>query len=227
MQNKKYKRFFSWLFIFLTISFSNTLQAIDSRLVEFSLYSADQNTHFNFSSNNHEIEYQQLGLNWYESFSSYFHAGLELGYINVTQLEKLLPSAQYTSGEYTGLLFRFLPIEKDFVSLLVNLNYRYHQTKGSSTNQETEFIWSETALSSELQFHTTEYLTLFIAAEYLILDGKQHDSGDINQISSFSNTHQQGYRAGINFVLRRYEHIKIEWQSGVKNSVQLYFTRKI
>ena len=227
MQHKKYKNFILALFIFLPIIYPNTLQAVDSRLVEFSLYSVDQNTHFNFSSNNYETKYQQLGLTWYESFSSYFHAGLELGYINVTQTENALTSAQYTSGEYAGLLFRFLPIEKDFVSLLVNLNYRYHQTKGSSTNQETEFIWSETALSSELQFHMTENTSVFFAAEYQILDGRQHDSGNINQTNSFNNLNQQGYRAGINFAVRRNEHIQIEWQTGFRNGVQFHFTRKI
>lgn len=227
MQNNKFRNLFSAFLIFLALSYSNTIQAIDSRLVEFSLYSVNQNTHFNFSSNNYETKYQQLGLNWYESFSSYFHAGIELGYINVTQTENTLTSAQYTSGEYAGLLLRFLPIEQDFISLIVNLNYRYHQTKGSSTNQETEFVWSETALSSELQFHITENSSVFVAAEYHILDGKQHDSGNINQTRSFNNVNQQGYRTGVDFELRRNEHIQIEWQTGFRNGVQIYFTRKI
>ena len=227
MQYKKYKQFISWLFIFLPLSYSNTIQAVDSRLVEFSLYSVDQNTHFDFSSNNYETKYQQLGLNWYESFSSYFHAGLELGYINVTQTENTLTSAQYTSGQYAGLLLRFLPIEQDFISLIVNLNYRYHQTMGSSTNQETEFVWSEATLSSELQFHITENSSVFVAAEYQILDGVQHDSGNINQTLSFNNLNQQGYRAGVDFALSRNEHIQIEWQTGFRNGVQIYFTRKI
>ena len=227
MQYKKYKSFISALFIFLPIIYSNTIQAVDSRLVEFSLYSVDQNTHFNFSSNNYETKYQQLGFNWYESFSSYFRAGLELGYINVTQTENVLSSAQYTSGEYIGLLLRFLPVEKDLISLLVNLNYRYHQTRGSSTNQESEFVWSETTLSSELQFHITENSSVFVAAEYQILDGRQHDSGNTNQTRSFNNVNQQGYRAGIDFALRRYEHIQIEWQSGFREGIRLNFTRKI
>ena len=223
----QYKNFISVIFIFLTLSYSNVIHAVDSRLVEFSLYTVNQNSHFNFSSNNYETKYQQLGLNWYESFSSYFRAGLELGYINVTQSKNLLSSAQYTSGEYTGLLLRFLPIEKDFVSLLFNLNYRYHQTKGSGTNQSTEFVWSESTLSSELQFHMTENSSIFVAAEYQILDGRQHDSGNINQTSPFNNLDQQGYRAGIDFALRRNEHIQIEWQTGFRNGLQLYFTRKI
>ena len=223
----QYKNFISVIFIFLTLSCSNAIQAVDSRLVEFSLYTVNQNTHFNFSSNNYETKYQQLGFNWYESFSSYFQAGLELGYINVTQPESLLSSAQYTSGEYTGLLLRFLPIEKNFVSLIVNLNYRYHQTRGSGTNQETEFVWSETSLSSELQLHITENSSVFVAAEYQILDGRQHDSGNINQTRSFNNLNHQGYRAGIDFALSRSEHIQIEWQTGFRNGVQLYFTRKI
>ena len=227
MQHKIYKRFILWMFIFLPLFYSNTVPAVDSRLVEFSLYSVDQNTSLNFSSNNYETKYQQLGFNWYESFSSYFRAGLELGYINVTQSENLLSSAQYTSGEYIGLLLRFLPIEKDFASLIVNLDYRYHQTKGSSTNQETELVWSETTLSSELQFHITENSSVFVAAEYQILDGRQHDSGNINQTRSFNNLNHQGYRAGIDFALSRSEHIQIEWQTGFRNGVQLYFTRKI
>lgn len=227
MLNNRFRNFFSTFFIFLAISYSNAIQAVDSHLVEFSLYGVDQNTHFNFSSNNYETKYQQLGLNWYESFSSYFHAGIELGYIDVTQYENPLPSGQYTSGEYAGLLFRFFPIEKDFVSLIVNLNYRYHQTRGSSTNQKTELIWSEAALSSELHLHMIENLSLFVAAEYHILDGKQHDTGNINQTSSFDSQNQQGYRAGVDFAIRRNEHIQIEWQTGFRNGFQIHFIRKI
>ena len=227
MQYKEYKSFIAVLFIVLPLSYSNSIHAIENRLIEFSLYSVDQSTHFNFSSNNYETKYQQLGLNWYESFSSYIHAGLEMGYINVTQTENTLSSAQYTSGEYAGLLLRFLPVEKNFISLIVNLNYRYHQTKGYSTNQQSEFIWSESALSNELQFHMTENSSVFVAAEYQILDGRQHDSGNINQTRSFNNLNQEGYRAGIDFSFRRSGNIRIEWQTGFRNGLQLHFTHKI
>ena len=227
MKYKKYKNFILHLFILLPLSYSNIARATDNNLVEFSLYTANQNTSFNFSSNDYETKYQQLGLNWYESFSPYFHAGIEIGYIDVTQTENPLTSAQFTSGEYAGLLLRFLPIEIELISLIVNLNYRYHQTSGKSTNQETEFSWSETSLSSELQFHATENLNVFAAAEYQILDGSQRDSGNTNQVILFNNAIQQGYRAGVDFMLRPSEVIRIEWQSGFRNGVQIYFTRKI
>ena len=221
------KSFALFLFFCFPFIYSNSTYAIDNNLVEFSLNVVNQNTHFNYSTKDYETKYEQLGVNWYESFSSYFHAGLEIGYIDVTQAENSVTSARFTSGEYAGLLLRFLPIETDFISFKMSLNYRYNQTTGKSTNQESQLIWSETLLSNELQFQMTEIFAAFIAAEYQIVEGNQRDTGSLNQIRNFTNSKHQGYRVGIDIIPSKRELIRIEWQTGFKNGAQIYFTRKI
>jgi len=73
------------IFIFLPLSLLNSAHAENDEF-EFSLSVSNQNTYFNFPSNTNEVRFDQLGVSWYESFSSYFHAGLELGYIEMSQI---------------------------------------------------------------------------------------------------------------------------------------------
>lgn len=226
-KRNKIKSFALFLYFCFPFIYSNSTYAIDNNLVEFSLNVVNQNTHFNYTTKNYETKYQQLGVSWYESFSSYFHAGLEVGYIDVTQPENDLTSGRFTSGEYAGLLLRFLPIENNLISFIMSLNYRYNQTTGKSPNQESRLTWSETLLSNELQFQITEIFSAFIAAEYQILDGHQRDTGILNQVRNFNTSKQQGYRLGIDITPSKKDLIRLEWQSGFKNGAQIYFTRKI
>lgn len=144
----------------------------------------------------------------------------------MSQINNAITSAQFTSGEYIGLLFRFLPVESPFFTLTLNLNYRYTQTKGISTNQTTQFSWDNTLLFSELQFQPTKHIGLILAAEYRFLDGVQRDSGNITQITPFKGTKQEGYRLGINFNLNRNQTVRLEWLDGYRQGVQVHFTGK-
>jgi len=144
----------------------------------------------------------------------------------MTQIANSLASAQFTAGQYAGLLLRFLPINNRAFSLTLNLNYRYNRTQGSSTDQETQFAWNETLLSSEIQFKPTTHIGLFLAAEYQVLNGEQRDSGNTSQITSFSSAKHQGERFGINFKLKNNGIVRLERLTGFRNGTRIYFMRK-
>ena len=222
---KLIQNYIAGIFIFLPLSLVNSAHATNNDF-EFSLSTSSQNTYFNFSSNTNEVRSHQLGVNWYENFSPYFHAGLELGYIEMSQINNAITSAQFTSGEYIGLLLRFLPVESPFFTLTLNLNYRYTRTEGKSTNQETLFSWNNALLFTELQFQPTKHIGLILAAEYRFLDGVQRDSGNITQITPFKGTKQEGYRLGINFNLNRNQTVRLEWLDGYRQGVQVNFAHK-
>lgn len=214
------------LFSLLPVTLVNAAQIINANLLEFSLSTQNQTTHFDFSTYTHNTKSDQLGINWYEPFSSYFHAGLELGYIDMSQIENSLSSAQFTTGQYAGLLLRFLPVESPLFSLTMNLNYRYNRTEGESTDQKTQFFWNETVLYSEINFQPTSHIGLMAAAEYQIVDGEQRDSGNITQITPFRESKKQGYRFGLNFTTNRTGIVGLEWFTGFKEGTRLYFLRK-
>lgn len=214
----------------LSIIFPNTLvnaaQRSKNRLLEFSLDIQNTTSYLNFTSDSYETKSEQLGISWYEPFTEYFHGGLELGYINMTQIDNSLTSAKFTSGQYAGLLLRFIPINAELFSLTLNANYRYNDTEGTSTNQESRFIWSETLLSTELKFQPTSLIGLTFAAEYHLIDGSQQDSGTINQIIAFNAEKQHGNRFGLNFTTNRTGVVGFEWFTGFRSGSRLYFTRE-
>ena len=214
------------LLIFLPFAFINASQITQSNLLEFSLDVGNDTTDFNLSANTYETKSEKLGISWYEPFTPYFHGGLELGYINLTQLDNSLTSAKFTSGQYIGLLLRFLPISFDLFSLSLNANYRYNSTQGTSMNQETRFVWNETLISTELSFQPTSLVGLTAGVEYQLIDGSQRDSGTITQVTAFNTSKNPGYRLGIDITTNRTGVVGFEWFTGFRSGTRLYFTRK-
>ncbi len=226
MKLKKSIAIISVLFLLLPCSFVNAVQIIDNNLIEFSLSLRHQTTHFKFPLNSYKVKSDQVGISWYEPFSQYFHGGLELGYIDMSQIENPLSSAQFSSGQYAGLLLRFLPVDKPYLSLTLNLNYRYNRTEAKSTTQNSQFAWHETLLFSELKFFPTEQFSVVIAAEYQLLNGEQRDSGTITKTTSFKEDQQQGYRLGMNFIPYHNGIIGVEWLYGFRQGGIIYFKRR-
>lgn len=217
---------FLCLLFFLPLKFINAAQLINNALVEFSLSVQNQTTYFDFPTKAYQVKSDQVGISWYESFSKYFQGGLELGYIEMSQIDNPLASAQFSSGQYFGILFRFLPIDDPFASLTLNLNYRYNNTEAKSTNQNSEFAWHETLFFTEAELRPFDKISLILAAEYQNLAGEQRDSGSISQITRFSASEHLGYRFGINFKPDPTADIRIEWLTGYRNGGRLYFKRR-
>lgn len=227
MKTAKYRIQTLSLCVFLFLPFSlNAYQAFNNNLLDFSLSVQSQSTKFKYSTSTNKVKSDQLGISWYEPFSSYFHAGLEFGYIEMTQINNSVLSALFTSGQYAGLLLRFFPVENEHFSLILDLNYRYNQTEGKTDSQQTQFSWDETVFSSEFQFHPFDKISFYLAAEYQVLSGEQRDSGTLTQISSFTEKEQQGYRFGLQLVPYRGGVVGIERFAGYRNGGRIYFKRQ-
>ena len=226
---KKFEHLVFFIFVCFLLLPSSQLNAarriVNNDLLEFSLSIEHQNTHFNFPSSHAKTSFDLLGINWYEPFSSSFHGGLEVGYLEMTQAENSVSSAKFSSGQYMGLLLRFLLIDNPHLTFDLNLNYRYNSSEGNTVGQRTEFAWYEGLFSAEMQFHLSENSQLLLAGEFHLLDGEQRDSGSINQITDFSETKQKGYRLGLNFKTNRKGVLGVEWLAGFRDGGRIYFRR--
>ncbi len=167
----------------------------------------------------------QVGINWYESFSPFFHAGLEFGYTEMNQTNTNLASAQFTSGQYAGLLFRLLPIANSLMSFNINLNFRYNNIKGSRFDQESRLSWSESSLSGELYFLKKAKISLFLASDYWVINGNQKDTGNINQNRSFKGAKNQTFRMGTIIKVNPNGEIRVEYSNGLVEGIKIHFTR--
>ncbi|MCK5386135.1 MAG: hypothetical protein KAJ39_03055 [Gammaproteobacteria bacterium] len=225
-KNNNVQYIFLCLLFFLPLKFINAAQLFNNNLIEFSLSVQSQTTHFDFPAKAYQVKSDQVGISWYESFNKYFQAGLEVGFIDMSQIDNPLASAQFSSGQYFGILLRFLPLDYPLASLTLNLNYRYNNTEAKSSNQNSEFAWHETLFFSEVELRPFDKISLILAAEYQDLAGEQRDSGNISQISRFSASEHQGYRFGINFKPYPSADIRIEWLTGYRNGGRIYFKRR-
>lgn len=228
MKNKKItiKNIILCFIILQPFTIVHSANSTNNYSLEFALSVSNQSTIFNFSPTTYKTRTEQLGINWYEPFSHYFHAGLELGYIDMSQLDNTVASAQFSSGQYAGLLLRFFPVENKHLSLSLNFNYRFYRTQGEVANQKTQFSWNQNLLFAELRYSLTNDMGILLASEYQLIDGEQQDSGSINQITTFKENQQQGYRIGLNFISNRTGAIGVEWSTGFNRGTRLYFSRK-
>lgn len=168
---------------------------------------------------------QRVGIHWYEPFNNRFQGGLEIGYIDILQTQNPQTSAQVSSGQYLGLLLRFLLVNKSKLALNINLNYRYNRTDGVSTLQDTKFIWYEGLLSNELQYKTTEKTTLSLAAEYQTINGRLQTNETSPAIKTFKIKNPYGVKVALKYKLSSTEVIGFDWVNGYKTGGKLYFGR--
>ena len=109
----------------------------------------------------------------------------------------------------------------------LNYNYRFNRTQGELVNQQTQFSWNQNLLFAELQYYPTQQVSVVLASEYQLIDGEQQNSGTITNITSFKESEQQGYRFGINFISNRTGTVGLEWSTGFRSGISLYFSRKL
>jgi hypothetical protein len=198
----------------------------NDNLIEFSLSAGHQDTQFNFAANSYMTSFDIVGINWYEPFTQYFHAGIEAGSFNMTQASNSLSSAQFTKGQYAGLLLRFIPLETHYLKMNINLNYRYSQSDGASLNQSSQFAWHESLVTLEVLLRLSEVTRFFMEAEYHRISGEQRDSGAITQISRFSEQNNLGYRLGLDFRSDRNDIVRLNWLTGYRDGAEVQFIHK-
>lgn len=198
----------------------------NDNLIEFALSAEHRDTQFNYTTNELKTRFDILGVNWYEPFTQFFHAGLEVGGFNMTQANNSLPSAKFTKGQYLGLLMRFIPLETHHLNLNINLNYRYNQSDGATLNQSTQFAWHEGLVSAEVQFNLSDVSRFFIVADYHRITGEQRDSGTVAQISRFKEQNNSGFQLGLDFQSSRHDNIRLNWLTGYRDGAQIHFRHK-
>ena len=226
LTNNNLQRLILCLLFFTPLKFISAAQLTNNDLVEFSLSIHNLKTDFKFPTRSYQVEMDQLGISWYESFSQYFHAGLEIGYIDMTQIENPLVSAQFSSGQFAGIRLRFLPIDQTYISLRLNLNYRYTKTEADGLSQNSEFAWHETLFSTELELRPFNKVSLIVAVEYQDLSGEQRDSGNISQVTQFNGLKQEGYQLTLKYEPYANSDIGVEWLTGHSRGGGLYFRKR-
>lgn len=212
--------------LFLPQNFIHAAQHTDNSVTEFSLFLDNQTTYFDFPTQTNQVKSDHIGISGYTTFSKTFQGGLEFGYIDMSLRDNSLSSAQFSSGQFFGLLLRFLPVDQAYFSIIFNLNYRYNNTVSINTNQRSEFVWHESLFSSEVEIRPLDTLSLILAAEYLNLSGDQRDLGNISQVTPFTNSKDLGYRFGINFRPYPTADIGVEWRRGHTEGGRIYFRKR-
>ena len=218
--------FFALLFISITSEVNAAIPDYSNNLQEFSLAAEHRDTQLIFPVNSLKTGFDSLAINWYENFTSYFDAGIEIGNFDMTQASNSLASARYTKGQFAGLLLRFTPVKNQYLILNLNINYRYSQSNGTDLTQNSEFAWHQSLASAELQIPLTAVFRILAATEVNRISGEERDSGPINKITPFSGKKDPSYRLGLDFRSNRHNIIRLNWLTGVNEGASINFVYK-
>lgn len=223
-------RNFIHLFVILAISISPQVNAAipdySDNLREFSLTAEHRDSQFIFPTNSLKTGFDSLWINWYEAFTTYFDAGIEIGNFEMTQASNSLASARFTKGQFAGLLLRFTPYQSNHFDLTLHINYRYNQSTGTSLTQSSQFAWHQSLVSAEIALPLSDVFRVFAAIEVPQISGEQRDSGPVTKITSFSQEKAPNYRLGLDFRSNRHNIIRLNWITGVIEGASINFVYK-
>ena len=219
-------KLFILLFLFTAQTAVNAKRKVNDNAVEFALIIDSYSSALKYPTNTVETSTELLGINWYEPISQYLHAGLEVGYINMTLKGGQLPSAKYSSGQYAGALFRLIPYSSEYVSFKFNMNYRMNRTEANDTTQQTEFEWQESLLSAQIVFRPITKLGISVSSFYHDLSGQQENTGIVSQDSSFSDSLQEGTSLSIFYAVSPSSIVEIKQNNGYKEGTSVYFIKQ-
>ena len=226
MASHNFTRLFAFFLLLIATEVNASFPDSSDNLLEFSLTAEHRDTQFIFPTNRLNTSFDSLDINWYEAFTSYFDAGIEIGNFDMTQASNSVTSARFTKGQFAGLLLRFIPLERKHLNLNLNINYRYNQSNGTSLNQSSQFAWHQTLVSAEIQFPLSDVFRLFAAIEAQRISGEQRDSGTITKITSFSEKNDPNYRLGLDFRSNRHHILRLNWLTGVTEGASINFVYK-
>lgn len=194
-------------------------------LLSFTLHYENSKTGLNYSGTTRETSFNSLALSWYEPFQEYFHAGLEVGGFEMIQRSNPLISAQFTKGEYAGVIFRFIPYDGDLLRLNFDVGYRYSRSIGETTSQQTEFNWHHRYASFDGILRLFPKNELVLTINERILKGDQVNRGTVNSSIDFAESQSRGYAMSWQFFNRSRGKVSLTLSDGYQQSTSIRFSQ--
>lgn len=163
---------------------------------------------------------------WHESFSPSFKGGLRLGYLDLSQVTNPLPSAQNSTGYSLGFDLHALLLNQRLLQLGLSLAYDYQSTRGSSSDQTTNFVWHTGLLGADIILAPLAKLSVHTGFSLTYIDGEQRVGGNLNQIIPFNQDDVAGYYVGVNLKTDATGSIGLKWHEGTRQGIEFVFRRE-
>lgn len=216
------------IIVLLGTSFPITGFAMQSSQgISFNGHAYHYKTHWDYQNNSQrETKVTRLGIGWEEPLTSYLSAGINAGYLDISQATNPIDEGKVTTGHYLGLFFHALPLNQEYVQLHFNLQYTYNAADTAANTQTVEYRWHNTLLSTQLDIKLLHRLKLLIGGKLSWIDGEERSTGTTTQVLSFNEKQNGGYYAGFNLATDASGHVSLIWESGLQKGVHLIFSRR-
>ena len=212
-----------WPAIFLFLFLHNSWA--ESQLLDFSLSISDTRETWLLNNNSSNTRIRAYGISWFEDFTAAIDGGIEVGRMEMIQLDAALASANYSAGEYAGLVARFRLIENPYFSWALKAAYRYSSTLGTANSQESRFSWTQARAGSTFLLRPLKNTGFFLSVDYYIMSGEQRDTGTVTQITTIREAQRLTYRGGVHFYTPPQGRVSLEWLEGFRQGFVIHFQR--
>lgn len=165
----------------------------------------------------------QLGLQLAESFTPFFAASVDLGYVGQSQTQNPATEGFNPSGTYLGLGLRATPLQTHYLDLSTAVGYTYFSLEGNTDTQDTQRDWREALLEVEAGL-SLQSLRLSAGSRYRHIKGEETALGDVTQNRRFAADQALSGYAGLDILLQAQGRISLRGEGGARQGFYIAFS---
>jgi hypothetical protein len=198
----------------------------DPQVSDFALFIEHTDTDWAYPTGVQQTTTTRLLAVWHESFGTVLKGGLRLSYLDLSQVSNPLPSAQNSTGYSLGFDLHALLLNQRLLQLALSFAYDYQSSRGSSSDQTTNFVWHTGLVGADIILAPLAKLSVLTGFNLTYIDGEQRVSGNLNQIMPFNQDNVVGYYAGLNLKTDATGSIGLRWNEGARQGIEFVFRRE-
>lgn len=166
----------------------------------------------------------RIFVSFHEATYSWFHPGIKLGYISLTQSGNPATTGRDLAGEMLGFSARFTAPAMVFNPQL-DVDYSYHQSENNDEIQNITLQWFELSVKAGF-FIKLGPVHLGMGGFYHTIEGDELARGAITRSDRFSEDESAGGFADLKLFVDRTGSLSVHIESGGRESVNLIFARE-
>lgn len=218
-------RLFLGLLLFLAVPCTAQAGVYDNDL-DFSVVVGSGKNRWVYDGVERETRINSVTAEWSRALTPYLRGGLRVAYLDLSQAGHPEVVGLDNTGGALGMDLQARLVDTALFQLAVRFAYDYASTDHQSAGDRIENDWSTTTAGIGMVFAPRQNVSFLAGSSVASVDGEEHLSGSVNQITSFEEHESVDYYAGVSFRTDTQGQIGLRWYGGRREGLFLSFSRR-
>jgi hypothetical protein len=169
---------------------------------------------------------KRAGFYWRERYSERVQLGLIGGYSTLTQTEHAATAGAEPEGNHAGLSLDIDLYRSTNVLVTLGVMYLHQNVRHKDAGQTVKLSWDEPSARVGATLRLSSGLWAYGAVRYGKIDGEERLQGTVNQTLAIERKAQGGGALGLEMELPDNGYVGVVVESGLDDTVGVYFGRR-